>query len=137
MVQHVSSGIPLIIRSSKLYLQPLVYIPMRWAAIVQAGWELETCWAFIDFGIINSVKRLHLVGLFYYKVASCWSILLQGCILLVYSITRLHLVGHERVELYWFSSVFTLQASINIYPCEFPFRLLGPAVSAFFFNLVV
>jgi hypothetical protein len=26
--QHVSSGIPLIIRSYKLYLQPLVYIPM-------------------------------------------------------------------------------------------------------------
>jgi hypothetical protein len=26
--QHVSSGTPLIIRSSKLYLQPLVYIPM-------------------------------------------------------------------------------------------------------------
>jgi hypothetical protein len=26
--QHVSSGIPLIIRSSKLYLPPLVYIPM-------------------------------------------------------------------------------------------------------------
>jgi len=27
-VQHVSRGIPLIIRSSKMYLQPLVYIPM-------------------------------------------------------------------------------------------------------------
>ena len=26
--QHVSSGTPLIIRSSKLYLQPLVYIPI-------------------------------------------------------------------------------------------------------------
>jgi len=26
--QHVSSGTPLIIRSSKLYLQPLVYIHM-------------------------------------------------------------------------------------------------------------
>jgi len=26
--QHVSSGTPLIIRSSKLYLQPLVYMPI-------------------------------------------------------------------------------------------------------------
>ena len=26
--QHVSSGTPLIIRSSKLYLQPVVYIPV-------------------------------------------------------------------------------------------------------------
>jgi hypothetical protein len=28
--QHVSSGMPLIIRSSKLHLQPLVYIPIWW-----------------------------------------------------------------------------------------------------------
>ena len=41
--QHVSSGKPLIIRSSKLYLQPLVYIPMWWPAVVRAEWEkLET-----------------------------------------------------------------------------------------------
>jgi hypothetical protein len=37
--QHVSSGTPLTIRSSKLYLQPLVYIPMWCPAVVQAGWE--------------------------------------------------------------------------------------------------
>ena len=34
--QHVSSGTPLIIRSSKLYLQPLVYIPMWWPAVALA-----------------------------------------------------------------------------------------------------
>jgi len=38
--QHVSSGIPFIIRSSKLYLQPLFYIPTWWRAFVQAGWKL-------------------------------------------------------------------------------------------------
>jgi len=43
-VQHVSSGTPLIIRRSKLYLQPLVYI-------------------LINFGIINSITKLHLVGI--------------------------------------------------------------------------
>ena len=31
--QHVSSGTPLIIRSSKLYLQPLVYTPIWWPAV--------------------------------------------------------------------------------------------------------
>jgi len=35
------SDIPFIIRSSKLYLQPLVYIPIWWQAVVQVGWELE------------------------------------------------------------------------------------------------
>jgi hypothetical protein len=32
---------PLIIRSSKLYLQPLVYIPMWWPAVVKAEWEMD------------------------------------------------------------------------------------------------
>jgi len=32
--EHISSGIPLIVRRSKLYLQPLVYIPMLWPAVV-------------------------------------------------------------------------------------------------------
>jgi hypothetical protein len=36
--QHVSSGTPLIIRSSKLYLQPLVYIPIWWPAVAKAEW---------------------------------------------------------------------------------------------------
>ena len=35
--QYVSSDIPLIIRSSNVYLQPLVYIPIWWPAVVQAG----------------------------------------------------------------------------------------------------
>jgi len=34
--QHVLTGTPLIIRSPKLYLQPLVYIPMWWPAVVKA-----------------------------------------------------------------------------------------------------
>ena len=34
--QHVSSGTPLIIRTSKMYLQPLVYIHMWWPAINKA-----------------------------------------------------------------------------------------------------
>jgi threonine/homoserine efflux transporter RhtA len=38
MAQHVSSGISLIIRSSKVYLQPLVYMPI---AIAKAEWALS------------------------------------------------------------------------------------------------
>jgi len=38
--QHVSSATPLIIRSSKLYLQPLVYIHMWWPALVKSEWEI-------------------------------------------------------------------------------------------------
>ena len=37
--QHVSSSMPLIIRSSKLYLQPLVYIHMWWPAVVKSEWD--------------------------------------------------------------------------------------------------
>jgi hypothetical protein len=33
--QHVSSGTPLIIRSSKLYLQPMVYMTIWWPAIAK------------------------------------------------------------------------------------------------------
>jgi len=94
--QHVSSGIPLIIRSSKLYLQPLVYIPMRWPAVVQAGQrQVTTCvykpeaantvwsswwWAVCrskhvepswNFRIINSITRLHLVRYFYWFILRC------------------------------------------------------------------
>ena len=39
--QHFLSGIPLIIRSSKLYLQLLVYIHMWWRAVVKSEWELR------------------------------------------------------------------------------------------------
>jgi hypothetical protein len=41
--QHVSSRTPLIIRSSKLCLQHLVYIPMWWLAIAKAEWENQWC----------------------------------------------------------------------------------------------
>jgi hypothetical protein len=89
--QHISSGIPLIIRRSKLYSQPLVYIHMSWQAVVRARQRpVTTCvykpeaantvwsswwWAVcrskhvepsINFGIINSNARLHLVGYFYW-----------------------------------------------------------------------
>jgi hypothetical protein len=96
--QHVSSGIPLIIRSSKLYLPPLDYIFMWWPAVVQVptqpGQRPVTTWVYkpevantvwsswwwavcrskhvepsINFGIIISITRLHLVGYF------CWFIL--------------------------------------------------------------
>jgi hypothetical protein len=36
--QHISSGTPLIIRSSKLYLQPLVYMPIWWPVVAKAEW---------------------------------------------------------------------------------------------------
>ena len=98
-VQHVSSGTVLIIRSSKLYLQPLVYMPIRWPAVVKAEWEKMffptqpwqrpvTTWAYKpeaantvysswwwavcrskhvehskNFGIINSITKLHVVGI--------------------------------------------------------------------------
>ena len=95
--QHVSSGIPLIIRSSKLYLKPLVYIHMWWPAVFQAGWErpvticvykpeaANTVWSSwwwavcrskhvepsINFEIINSITRLHLVYCFYWLILRC------------------------------------------------------------------
>ena len=53
--QHVSSGTPLIIRSSKLYLHPLVYITMWWPAVAKAERE-------------NKIWN----NKFYYKAASCW-----------------------------------------------------------------
>ena len=86
--QHVLSGTPLIIRSSKLYLQPMVYIHMWWTGrfptqpwrrpvtiwvykpeatnslelLMMSGVPLETCWAF------NKLWN----NKFYYKAASCW-----------------------------------------------------------------
>jgi len=92
--QHVSSGTPLIIRSSN-YLQPLVYIRMWWQAVVKPEWlrrdygrspyayvnqrlqiqlellmmsgvPLETCWAFNERWNNKSC----------YKDASCWLLLL-------------------------------------------------------------
>jgi hypothetical protein len=77
------AGTPLIIRSSKLYLQPLVYIPMWWPAVVKAEWEifprgckyslellmmmsgvpLETCWDFNKLWNNKFYYKLHLVGI--------------------------------------------------------------------------
>jgi len=37
--QHVSSGTPLVISSSKLCLQPLVYMHMWWPVVVKVGWR--------------------------------------------------------------------------------------------------
>ena len=39
-LSRLSGRIPLIIRSSKLYLQPLVYTHMLWPAVVQSGWGI-------------------------------------------------------------------------------------------------
>ena len=91
--QHVSSGIPLIIRSSKLYLLPLVYIPAvptqpgqrpvttlvyktEAANAVWCSWWWAVCRSkhiepSINFVIINSITRLHLVGNFYCFILRC------------------------------------------------------------------
>jgi hypothetical protein len=51
-----------------MYLQPVVYIRMRWPAVVKSEWELlETCRAFNE--------RWN--NKFYYKLASCWLFLLR------------------------------------------------------------
>jgi hypothetical protein len=47
--QHVSSATPLIIRSSKPHLQPLVYMPIWWPAVTKAEWALE-CLLSLDNG---------------------------------------------------------------------------------------
>jgi len=63
--QHVSSGTPLIIRSSKLYLRPLVYIHMWWPAVVKADDGRCAARKMLslqkNFGIINLLQA-----------ASCW-----------------------------------------------------------------
>jgi len=97
--QHVSSGTPLIIRSSELYLQPLVYIPMWWPAVVKSDWHFPLS---LDKGRSSHVyinQRLQIQfkapdderyavrnmlslqkklwnNKFYYKVASFWLFLL-------------------------------------------------------------
>ena len=118
--QCVSSGIPLIIRSTKLHLQPLFYIPMWWPAVVQAGWELQvykpeaadTVWSSwwwavcrskhvepsINFGIINSITKLHLFGYFYWFKDGCWLFLLIQRRLLVICTNSKKVVGY----FYWF-----------------------------------
>ena len=76
--QHVSSGTRPIIRSSKLYLQPLVYIPMSPPPLsldngqsphgyinqrLQVQFRAPHVEPSINFGIINSITKLHLVGI--------------------------------------------------------------------------
>jgi len=89
--QHVSSGIPLIVRSSNLYLQPLVFIPVWWPAVVQPGQRpvttlvykpetANTIWSSLSWAVCRwkhvepSIKFWN--NKFYYKVASCWLFLL-------------------------------------------------------------
>ena len=73
------------------YLQPLVYIPMWWPAVVQAGQRpLTTTWVYKPQAA-NSLELLMMSGMpletrwafnkvwnnkFYYKVATCWLFLL-------------------------------------------------------------
>jgi hypothetical protein len=92
--QHVSSGIPLIIRSSKLYLQPLVYIHMWWPVVVQSGqpgqrqvttWVYKpeaanTVWSSWWWAVCRSKHVEPSINFGIIKI------LLQGCILLVISI---------------------------------------------------
>ena len=108
--RHVSSGTPIIIRSSKLYLQPLIYMSMWWPAVVildngrsphayvnqrlQIHLELlmmrvmplETCWAFNE--------RWN--NKFYYKVASCWLFLQSWILLLLRVYSRYKLVNKAK-----------------------------------------
>jgi hypothetical protein len=65
-VEHVSSGIPLIIRSSKLYLQLLVWSSWWWALCHSKHVEPS-----INFGVINFITSLHLVGYFYCFILRC------------------------------------------------------------------
>ena len=96
--QHVSNGIPLIVRSSKLYLHPLVYMytcgdrpfpTQTWQRPVTTYLckpeAANTVWSFwwwavcrsnyvefsINVGIINSITRLHLVAYFYWFMLRC------------------------------------------------------------------
>ena len=57
--RHVSSGTPIIIRSSKLYLQPLVYIAMWWPAVAKAEWDFPTqpCNGRSPHGYINQTLQ--------------------------------------------------------------------------------
>ena len=89
---HVSSGTPLIIGSSKLYLQPLVYMPIWWPAFAKAEWAqpwqrpvairgykseaANTVWnsrwrAVCRSKHVEPLKKLW-NNKFYYKAAPCW-----------------------------------------------------------------
>jgi hypothetical protein len=92
--EHVLSGTPLNIRSSKLYFQPLVYISMWWPAVVKAEWENHSALATTGHhmgiqsrGCKYSLELLMMSGVlletcwasnklwsnkFYYKAACCW-----------------------------------------------------------------
>ena len=51
--QHVSSGTPLIIRSTKIYLQPLVYMPIWWPAVAKVECPLSLGNRRSPYGHIN------------------------------------------------------------------------------------
>ena len=85
--QYISSGIPLNIRSYKLYLQPLVYMPIWWPAVAKAWQRPVTTWVYKPEATNTvysswwwAVCRLKHVepskklwnNKFYYKAASCW-----------------------------------------------------------------
>jgi hypothetical protein len=96
--QHVSSGIPLISRSSKLYLQPLVFISMWWPAIVrcrvstQPGQWPVTTWVYKPEAA-NTVWSS-----WWWAVCRSKHVELSVKFGIIHSITRLHLVGY----FYWF-----------------------------------
>jgi hypothetical protein len=111
--QHVLSGTPLIIRSSKLYLQPLVYMPI-WAYkpegtnTIQSSWWWAVCRSkhvepSKNFGIINFITKLHLVG-----ISTEW----------IFS-PKMHLMDNFKITLILYF----------IFVLSFPLRSIQPVVS--------
>jgi len=69
--QHVSSGTPLIIRSSKLYLQPLVYMPIWWPAVAKT--ELFLRWEMFHTKVVEKNKTHILCSVALFR-SSCRSL---------------------------------------------------------------
>ena len=111
--QHVSSGTPLIIRSSKLYLQPLVYMPIWWKAIAKAEWEMDFPLSLGNgrspHGPINQRLQIEFRASDDERCAArnmlsfqkLWNnkLLLQSCILLVF------LLSNRRCKYSWVSKI--------------------------------
>jgi hypothetical protein len=56
-------------RSQHAYVNQRLQIQLE--LLMMSGVPLETCWAFLNGGIINSITRLHLVGYFYWFILRC------------------------------------------------------------------
>jgi len=132
--QHVSSSIPLIIRSSKLYLQPLVYIPMWWPVVVRVGWELPPSLTttdnfvyilYIVMTMYNIYEIFYLIAVYKPEAANTvwsswwWAVCRSKHVEpstncgIINSITRLHLAGC----FYWFILRCTDPWILNLLIC--------------------